>query len=259
MTDGAGDQITVTPDGNGSYRFTMPAGPVHVSAVFELAPVQTTESGVGRLLNTDEHIRFIHGYEDGAVRPIGNITRAETAMMLYRLLRDQNVAITESFSDVEPDLWYTEAVLKLASLGIIRGYEDGAFRPERVITRAEFTAMANRFAYVTEGRISFQDVDDGYWAARQIRSAASYGWIEGYDDGTFRPENNITRGEAAAVLNRVLGRKADMDYVAAHRSELAHFSDLREDQWYYADVVEAANGHDHTGEYSGERWTALKH
>ena len=222
-------------------------------------PVSPSVSGVDRLLNTDDHIHFIEGYEDGSVRPERNISRAETAMMLYRLLRDQNVTITQSFDDVADDMWYTEAVRKLASMGIILGYEDGSFRPNQPITRAEFTAMAARFAYATEGKMYFTDVGDGFWAYQQIIAASTYGWINGYEDETFRPQNAITRAEAAAVLNRMLGRKADMPYAMAHEDELVYFFDLRKDKWYYADMVEATNGHDHEGENSTEVWKKIRH
>ena len=205
-----------------------------------------------------DHIAFINGYPDSTVKPGGNVTRAETAMMFYRLLLNQNVTITKSFSDVPEGKWYTEPVLKLASLGIINGYPDGTFMPNNTITRAEFTVMLSRFSIITNGTLRFSDVKSSYWAADEIISASTYGWIDGYGDGTFRPKNPITRAEAATVLNRVLGRSADVNYVLEHERELVRFTDLSKSAWYYYEMVEASNAHDHRFVNGNERWTAVK-
>ncbi|MCR5825617.1 MAG: S-layer homology domain-containing protein, partial [Oscillospiraceae bacterium] len=257
VTDAYGNPVPVTPNEDGTFRFTMPASTVSVSVTFALTPAAPSISGVDRYLNTDDHIIFIRGYPDGSVRPRGNISRAETAMMLYRLLKDQDVPITKSFRDVPKRAWYREAVLKLASLGIVTGYRDGTFRPNEAIAREEFTTMVSRFAHATGGEIRFKDVRSGYWAEPYIRSAASYGWIQGYADANFCPKNPITRAEAAAVINRMLARSADLDYAAAHEDQLIHFTDLARNRWYYADMLEATNEHTHVYKDDKEHWTAI--
>ena len=210
------------------------------------------------LLNTEDHIQYLFGYPDGTFGPENNMTRAEVAQMFYNLLLDQDVEITKTFDDVPANAWYTKAVNTLASLDIISGVGDNKFEPERSITRAEFTAMAMKFAVGgEEGENIFSDVDENDWFYDAVVNSIQYGWIHGYGDGTFRPNNPITRVEVTAIVNNMLGREADVDFVTEHYDELNHFSDLAVSHWGYYHIVEATNDHDYTKPSSGENWTEL--
>ncbi len=219
-------------------------------------PVSPTENGIANWLECGEHIIYYRGYPDGTIKPNGNITRNETAMILYRLLKNKNVSITASFTDVPDNEWYTDAVLTLASLGIITGYEDGSFKPLNPITRAEFTAMCVRFVEAADATYVFADILPGFWAYSEIMTAAYNGWITGYPDGTFRPNALIERCEAAAIVNRMLGRVADRSYIDAHEDQLIHFPDLLK-KWYYNDMIEGTNAHSYDVIDGKETWTSM--
>ena len=205
------------------------------------------------------HIAYMVGDDEGNFRPNASITRAETAMMLYRLLDDHELGeYPANFSDVSSDAWYATAVRILASRGIISGYEDGSFKPQQTITRAEFAALVSRFEELTDGEAAFSDVPGDHWAYRYITSAAAKGWINGYEDGTFRPSENITRAEAATLANRVFDRVADESYIAEHLEDIVTFSDVDTEFWGYYAIVEATNSHDFTqAEDEDEVWTRV--
>ena len=177
--------------------------------------------------------------------------------MFYRLLLDKDVEITTGFKDVDEKAWYATAVNTLASLGIITGYKNGTFKPNQAITRAEFTAIAVRFAKELKGEHNFKDVSKKFWANDAIATATSYGWLSGYKDGTFRPDNKITRAEVATCINRMLNRAADETYINAHLNDLKQFPDLKKKDWYFYDMVEAINAHDYHRENLIEKWDAL--
>lgn len=166
-----------------------------------------------------------------------------------------NVQLSENDSD-----WFAQVVRVLASLGIINGYPDGTFHPNANITRAEFTAMAMRFAKEAPGEMDFTDVPVGHWAYDYIASASYYGWINGYVNKTFLPENQITRAEVVTIVNHMLGRVCDEEYVMANWSSIVQFTDLQNNHlWYFYDMVEATNGHDYEKpENEDESWTGLK-
>jgi len=258
VTDKDGKEIPVTRNADGTYSFQMPDSPVNVSVSFKEAakqPASPEETGVADWLVTDDHIAYISGYADGSINPEGNITRAEVAMIFYRLLKDQDVEITASFPDVKDGDWFAQAVTTLASLKIITGYEDGTFAPGKQISRAEFTAIATRFAKAVNGTVNFSDVSADHWAASNIATGSEYGWINGYEDNSFRPSKPITRAEVAAIVNRMLARAADEAYVGANRDQLVQFSDLQDTaKWYYLDMVEATNQHDFTKTDGVEKW-----
>ena len=215
------------------------------------------DTGVADWLNTEDHEVFLNGYPDGSFGPDRSMTRAEVAAMFSNLLLDKNVPITTSFSDVAEDAWYADAVNMLASLDMIVGYEDGTFRPDAPITRAEFTAIAMRFAdAVPEGENIFSDVHAGDWFYDVVVGSIQYGWIGGYEDGTFRPQNTITRAEVTAITNRMLGRVADEAFIDA-ADELRSFSDLSDAHWAYYSIMEATNAHDYTTTDGVEEWEAL--
>ena len=212
-------------------------------------------TGVSGWLNTEDHDAFLSGYSDGSFRPDANMTRAEVAQMFYGLLLDQDVTITVRFADVSDDAWYAKAVNTLASLGLVSGYSDGTFQPNRTITRAEFTAIAMGFAEPVDGEArAFRDVRPGAWYYDAVTGAAGYGWISGYSDGTFRPEKTITRAEVTAITNQMLGRAADQSYVNGHLLEIRQFRDLGIPHWAFYSIMEATNDHDYRMSGGEERW-----
>ena len=208
-------------------------------------------------LNRTDHFAFLVGYTDGTFGPERNMTRAEVTTMFARLLTEQIEAdktYSNTFSDVPKGYWAANYIGYMQQFGIITGYSDGSFRPDAPVTRAEFAAIASRFEKLTEGSKSFTDVPDTYWAARYINFAATRGWVTGYSDGTFKPENTITRAEVAAVTCRLLERSADQNYIRSHLNELRTFSDMTESHWAYWYAMEAANGHDYTKSGGSENW-----
>jgi hypothetical protein len=206
-------------------------------------------------LLTDKHIAYIQGYPDGSFGPEKTITRAETAMMLYRLLKDQPTEAPIGFTDIVGDPWYALAANALHELGIITGYQDGSFGANRAITRAEFTALIVRFVGAAQaGENTFPDVPQNHWAADAIATAADYGWVTGYDDGSFRPDAHITRAEAVKLINALLNRSADRAYIDANLSKLMTFPDVAEDHWAYYHILEAATAHEYANEQGAEVW-----
>lgn len=214
-------------------------------------------------LNADDHIAYVNGYPDGTVRPEANITREEVATIFYRLLtEDERAAIssTESiFSDVSQDRWSAQAISTMANGGYITG-DAGTdlFRPGDAITRAEFITIATRFLPETdvEGYDSNLSDISGHWAESAIKLGVEQGWISGYEDGTFKPEQNITRAEAMTIINRVLVRYVDAEGLCDGYSQ---WPDNAESSWYYYTVIEATNSHDYTreeGKYL-ETWSEI--
>ena len=209
-------------------------------------------------LNRTDHFIFLVGYTDGIFGPERDMTRAEVTTMFARLLTEQIEAdktYSNTFSDVPKGYWAANYIGYMQQFGIITGYSDGSFRPDAPVTRAEFAAIASRFEKLTEGSKSFTDVPDTYWAARYISFAATRGWVTGYSDGTFKPEDPITRAEVAAVTCRLLERSADQSYIRSHLKELRTFADMTESHWAYWYAMEAANGHDYTKSGGSENWS----
>ena len=220
-------------------------------------PEDPDDTGVSDLLNTKDHDQYLFGYPDGTFGPGLNMTRAEVAQMFYNLLVDQDVTAKPVFDDVPEDAWYAEPVNVMAKLDIVEGVGDDMFEPNREITRAEFTAMAMRFAEgETGGKNIFSDVDEDDWFYEVVVDSIKYGWIEGYPDGTFRPANLITREEVTTIVNRMLGRLPDEKFIDAHEDDLDLFPDVT-NNWAYYDVVEATNDHQYKKTSSGEDWTKL--
>lgn len=227
-----------------------------IKAVFE--KVDSDNTGVSDWFNTRDHNAYLDGYDNGAFGPSNNMTRAEVSQMFYNLLLDKDVPITVNFSDVPDNAWYTTAVNTLASLGLVEGVGNNQFAPERPITRAEFTIIAMRF---TNGDVSgeniFSDVSTNDWFYDRVVGSIQYGWITGYEDGTFRPYNTIARAEVTTIVNRMLGRTADEDYANRHEDDLRLFPDVTADYWGYYQIVEATNAHDYSRDNGVERWTKL--
>lgn len=211
---------------------------------------------------TDDHISYVVGFVDGTVKPLANITRAEVASIFYRLLTDEERAKYDtnenSFSDVPKDAWYNTPASTMAAMGIVAGYPDGDFHGSDSITRAEFAAIAARFDDDTDNTgAAFNDIS-GHWAEKDIVNAANKGWIMGYTDGSFRPNQTITRAEAMSLINRVLQRNPESaDDLLAGMIEWP--DNMNTAKWYYLPVQEATNSHDYDRKDNGtEKWTALK-
>ena len=214
-------------------------------------------------LNSEDHYAYIVGYEDGSVQPEGNITRAEVATIFFRLLtdesRDEFWSQTNNYSDVSEDAWYNNAVSTLSNAGVIDGYEDGTFKPDGNITRAEFATIAVRFFEATyDGGDLFSDIA-GHWAQDYINEAANAGIVDGYPDGTFRPQQYITRAEAMTMVNRTIDRHPHKDHLL---DDMIVWPDNPETAWYYEQVQEATNSHEYTMNTDDEQnpyeiWTEL--
>lgn len=214
----------------------------------------------------EKHGAYIYGYPDGTFGPSRSMTRSEAAAIFARLLAERKGdTIPETartkFTDIPANAWYSGYVKYLTGYGIVTGSGDNKFSPNAEITRAEVVAMAVRFfevydggnAAIMEQYAEFNDVSEGYWAAEYIKDAAIHGWIKGYGDGTFRATANITRAEAVTIINRLLGRVADEDYIDANLRKLTTFTDMTTKHWAYYDVMESANAH--TADVTkGESW-----
>ena len=221
---------------------------------------ETTPTKVPDLLNGSNHFAYVVGYKDGNVRPQGNITRAETAAIFFRLLkeevRSENLSKHNDFADVTEDSWYNTAVSTMAGMNILKGRTANSFAPQAPITRAEFAAICARFdSGKAEENSSFTDIS-GHWAEKEIERAATLGWVSGYTDGSFHPDAPITRAEAMTLINRVLCRmpetKADL------LDSMTKWPDNQPGAWYYLAVQEATNSHTYEQKDSKyETWTAL--
>ena len=220
------------------------------------------KESISYIPDIENHESYLTGYPDGSFRPDGNMTRAEAAQMFYNLLPDKDIPEADVFSDVSPSAWYGKAVRSLAYLGIAEGVTGGVgnhlYEPNRPITRAELTAMAMRFSGLeTGGENVFTDVSEDDRFYEEIVGSAQYGWISGYPDGTFRPNNNITRAEVASIVNNLLGRSADESYIDGGPENLRRFTDLFGSHWAYYDIMEAVNAHDYEMTSYGENWVEI--
>ena len=215
-------------------------------------------------LNKEDHFAYVIGYPDETVRPGANISRAEIATILFRLLtdesRDRFWSTSNPFSDVPATAWYNTAVSTLVNAGVVNGYPDGTFKPDQPVTRAEFAALFSRFfSNGATTAVSFNDIS-GHWAEEVILNAASRGYIYGYPDGSFGPDQAITRAEAMTLTNRVLDRKPHKDHL--HEDMIIWKDNADPDVWYYADVQEASNSHEYAWiktvtDYGFENWLKI--
>ena len=219
---------------------------------------------VGPQLNRDDHVAYIMGYPDGTVQPEGEITRAEACTIFFRLLtdssRDYYFARTNDYSDVNAGDWFNNAISTLSNAGIVTGYNDGTFRPNQPITRGEMAKIIANFANLNKGTKSFTDLS-GHWSKTYVELAAGNGWIAGYPDGSFRPDQKITRAETVTMINRVLDRVPAKESRLLSRSIMLTFPDNKPGDWYYIAIQEASNSHEYrrsvyetTGD---EMWTKL--
>lgn len=212
---------------------------------------KTDDSGM-LILPAKEHKAYIVGYEDGTFRADSDMTRAEAAAIFARMIAEEKgerISGKSTFADVKSGEWYASYIAYLEKYNVIKGYADGTFRPDAPVTRAEFVAMAVRYYGIfndvqkTGCTVKYTDVEKSYWAYDDIAYAKNIGWLNGYADGTFKGDNNITRAEVVTVVNRATGRMADEDYVSKNTAILNKFTDLNKNHWSYLDVMEAANTH----------------
>ena len=219
---------------------------------------------VGPQLNRDDHVAYIMGYPDGRVRPEGEITRAEACTIFFRLLtessRDYYFSKVNDYTDVARGDWFNNAISTLSNAGIVTGYNDGTFRPNQPITRGEMAKIIANFANLSKGGKTFSDLS-GHWSKTYVELAAGNGWIAGYPDGSFRPDQKITRAETVTMINRVLERVPAKELRLLSRSIMLTFPDNNPGDWYYIAIQEASNSHEYqrsvyetTGD---EMWTKL--
>ena len=256
--DGSGTSYTA---GN---TFTMPASDVTLYAQWRKKSnppviIVDPEPPLADLEKFD-HFAYVIGYPEGDVRPLNNITREEVAMIFYRLLTDESrnelLSDENSFTDLENHEWSNRAISTLFNAGIIKGYPDGTFKPSDPISRAEFATIAAKFDKLELSSTSkFTDIF-GHWAEKYITSSEIKGWIKGYPDLTFKPEQDITRAEAMTLINNVLERAVPEENI---HPDAMFWADNTSDKWYYEAVMEATNSHDYIYEEDGdELWTGMK-
>ena len=268
-TDGYKDNaFTVTETGwvqqpDGSYKWMVTR--VCKYCGYEETVEETKRDDITAVLlpalqaNTDDHYSYLIGYSDGTVRPNGKITRAEVATIFFRLLDDDTRAkywsSENNFSDVSADKWYNNAVSTLSNMGVIGGYADGTFRPDAPISRAEFAKIAVSFTQNNGSAVYnyFTDVKTTDWFAPYVTAAKDAGLIEGYSDGSFKPESKITRAEACAIVNRTLGRKPSKAHMKI--SDRIDWPDVQTTDWFYEAIMEATNSHTCTMGDRVETWT----
>ncbi len=261
-----GSTVKLAP---GTYEIRYAATSTEMASQVQTVVIDKNSGGIGNvttpgsklsLLNRKDHIAYIAGRTSTQAAPNADITRAEVAAILYRLLTPEAKSAygtnINRFKDVPAGAWYETAVSTLANMGVISGYQDGTFGPQRNITRAELATILARFCD-TSGSAAvldrFTDISHS-WARKYINLAAEAGLVYGYTDGTFRPDQNITRAETIVMVNRILGRSASADTVVKGYKT---FSDVPTGAWYYWDIVEASNGHSFSMNGSTEKWTAL--
>ena len=249
--------------GGKTYTFTANFGYSSGGGGGGSRPTVTIPDDVPTGLNGTDHYAYIIGYGNNDVRPQNNITRAEVATIFFRLLTDEtrtaNMTKSNSYNDVKDGDWFCCAVSTLSKMGIIKGYEDGSFKPNDPISRAEFAAIAARFDPDGDKTpATFADVTS-HWAKDEISIAANHGWIKGYEDGSFKPDQKITRAETMTLVNRVLNRlpetKDDL-----HKDMKTWVDNMDETAWYYLAVQEATNSHYFKNKTSTkfEQWTELR-
>ena len=199
-------------------------------------------------LNKEDHFPYVVGYPDGTFKPKGNMTRAEMTAIFSRLLKEKLILNEDyplPFTDVHRSDWYASCIGYLTQMDLVHGYPDGTFKPDNPVTRAEFAAVASKFIENKKAAGGFKDIKNEYWAKASIESVQAAGWIAGYPDGTFNPEQNITRAEAVAIVNKMLDRNGNGRFVDNYLNDMVSYVDLSDDDWAFYPIMEAANGHDY--------------
>lgn len=259
-TTATGDKGTIAKDTPATAAFTNTKGSTGGGGSSS-GSKNKKPSKVDKVLNTADHFQYVQGYPDDTVGPERNITRAEATVIFFRLLNDsvrtEYLDATNEFPDVKLNDWFNLGISTMENGGFVSGYDDGLFRPNGYITRAELATIISNFDDLepaTENK--FADVD-GHWAERYINSSAEKGWLSGYEDGLFRPNQYITRAETMSMINRVLDRKVDAE--GLHK-DAKQWIDNPEYKWYYYTVLEATNHHEYEREDASdfENWTEIK-
>lgn len=272
------DKVTLTLpngtflDGSNYYTITVTDSKGNAKADIEVTLKDkkdgeasgTTDKNGQLILPAKEHRAYIVGYENGEFRPEGNMTRAEAAAIFARNIaerKSEDISNSKSaFTDVSAKEWYNSYISYLEKYDIIKGYSDGTFKPDEQITRAEFVTMCTRFYTMfgdvkTSNKNSFTDTKNNHWAYGFINNAVAMEWIKGYADGTFRPDENITRAEVVTIVNRVTDRSADMEYINKNMSAVNKFTDLKDKAyWAFYEIIEASNTHMAVICADGEDW-----
>ena len=260
----AGEELNPLDFPKPSVTYTVSSGHSGGGGGGGRKPTVTIPDDVPTGLNGDDHFAYIVGYPDGNVKPGGNITRAEVATIFFRLLTEEvrtaNSTQSNSLSDVSRGQWFNHAISTLSSMGIVKGNPDGTFDPDAPITRAEFAAIAARFDDKNTNTTSnFSDIAS-HWAKDEIGVAANKGWINGYPDSTFRPDQYITRAEAMTLVNRVLNRLPEKSEDLL--DDMIKWPDNADASvWYYLAVQEATNSHDYSDKSDAdkyEKWTKIR-
>jgi len=220
------------------------------------------KENVAPTLKKDDHFAYFDGYPDGTIKPLEYITREEVAVIFYRLLTDDckkkyDKLENNNFTDIEKSRWSYKSIIALYNAVIISGYDDGTFKPEKPITRAEFATISSKFDQLsipTENK--FSDISS-HWAKKFINSSASKGWINGYADGSFKPDNKIIRCEAMKLINEVLDRRVNKEGLIKGAK---NWPDNSSDKWYYEIVLEATNSHEYERESDVklEKWIRIQ-
>ncbi len=261
LTDDNYYTITVTSSGKAKADYTVVLKDRDGNEV-----TGTTDANGVVMLPGKKHSAYVFGYPDSTFRPDGDMTRSEAAAIFARLIAEEKgekiSGTSTSFKDISKNEWYTSYISYLEKYGIIKGYNDNTFRPDNKVTRAEFIAMTVRYydlfndVSYTSTSVKYTDVSSNYWAVKEIAYAKNIGWLNGYADGTFRGDNNITRAEVVTVVNRATGRNADKEYVNESFTKLNRFTDVtNSSMWYFYDVAEAANEHIGITHSDGETWS----
>lgn len=290
VTDKDGKTVSVTKsvDSKGNVTVTLPTGKVIDSENYYTVTVTdskgaakadttvilkdrkngtatgTTDKNGMLTLPATEHKAYIVGYDDGTFKPDSNMSRAEAAAIFARLIAEvkgETISGKSSFVDVSSKEWYSSYIGYLEKYDVINGYNDGTFKPDASVTRAEFVAMTVRYYDLfndvnkTGNSVKYTDVASSYWAYSDIAFAKNIGWLNGYSDGSFRGDNDITRAEVVTVVNRATGRVADKEYVKDNFTKLNRFTDVTDSSmWYFFDVAEAANDHKAVISENSEVW-----
>ena len=286
--DGKTVSVTKSVDSKGNVTVTLPTGKVIDSENYYSVTVTdskgaakadttvtlkdrktgtatgTTDKNGMLTLPATEHKAYIVGYNDGTFKPDSNMSRAEAAAIFARLIAEakgESISGKASFKDVDKNEWYAGYVGYLEKYDVINGYNDGTFKPDASVTRAEFVAMTVRYYDLfndvnkTGNTVKYTDVASSYWAYSDIAFAKNIGWLNGYSDGSFRGDNDITRAEVVTVVNRATGRIADKEYVKDNFTKLNRFTDVTDSgMWYFFDVAEAANDHKAVTSENSEVW-----
>ena len=286
--DGKTVSVTKSVDSKGNVTVTLPTGKVIDSENYYSVTVTdskgaakadttvtlkdrktgtatgTTDKNGMLTLPATEHKAYIVGYNDGTFKPDSNMSRAEAAAIFARLIAEakgESISGKASFKDVDKNEWYDGYVGYLEKYDVINGYNDGTFKPDASVTRAEYVAMTVRYYDLfndvnkTGNTVKYTDVSNSYWAYSDIAFAKNIGWLNGYSDGSFRGDNDITRAEVVTVVNRATGRIADKEYVKDNFTKLNRFTDVTDSgMWYFFDVAEAANDHKAVTSENSEVW-----